>query len=155
MRAWQAWPSLRDKERFEPWFDRILVNICRDRLRRKRRHQLEELHEELPVYSDDPFREALARAEIDRLVLVLNPDQRVLIGLRFWRDLSLQEIANLLGIPLGTVQSRLHYALQRLREASEQGPGDGGKRSRATEASLTERMARRGSAGRSRQGEGR
>lgn len=164
-RAWQAWPGLRDKDRFEPWFDRILVNICRDRLRKKRGHQLEELDDELPVYSYDPFAAALARAEIGRLVRVLNPDQRVVVGLRFWRDLSLQEIANLLGIPLGTVQSRLHYALKRLRAAAEKGPserdsvgeggslGEGGSRSRAAEPSLIERMDGRAAAGRNRQGE--
>jgi RNA polymerase sigma-70 factor (ECF subfamily) len=152
-RAWQAWPSLRDQQRFEPWFDRILVNICRDRLRRRRRHQLEELDEGLPVYSEDPFQAALARAEIDRLVQVLNPDQRVVIGLRFWRDLSLQEIADLLGIPLGTVQSRLHYALQRLREAAESDPGDGASRSRVAEPSLIERMDRRAGPRRYGQGE--
>jgi RNA polymerase sigma-70 factor (ECF subfamily) len=152
-RAWKSWPSLRDKDRFEPWFDRILVNICRDRLRRKRGRQVEELDEELLVYTDDPFQAALARAEVDRLVLVLNPDQRVLVGLRFWRDLSLQEIANLLGIPLGTVQSRLHYALQRLREASERGAGGGGSRGRATEPSLIERLDRRVGTRHDRQGE--
>jgi len=124
-RAWQAWPKLRDRECFEPWFDRILVNICRDRLRRRRRHQLEELDDELAVYSEDPFAASLARAEVDRLLQVLSPDQRVVVGLRFWRDLSLQEIADLLGIPLGTVQSRLHYSLKDLRRAAEKSP-DGG-----------------------------
>jgi RNA polymerase sigma-70 factor (ECF subfamily) len=152
-RAWRAWPSLRDKERFEPWFDRILVNVCRDRLRRKRRPQLEVLDEELPVYSNDPFAAALARAEIDRLMQVLSPDHRVVIGLRYWRDLSLQEIADLLGIPLGTVQSRLHYALERLREAAEKDLVDGASRSPAIEAWSLERMDRRAGAGRHGQGE--
>jgi len=133
-RAWKAWPRLRDKESFEPWFDRILVNVCRDRLRIQRRHPLDELDEEVPVYAADPFEAALARAEIGRLVRVLNADQRVVIGLRYWRDLSLQEIADLLGIPLGTVQSRIHYALQRLREAAETGLRDGGSRNPATPA---------------------
>jgi DNA-directed RNA polymerase specialized sigma24 family protein len=132
-RAWRAWP-------------------------RKRRHQVEELDEEMPVYSDDPFEAALARAEIDRLVRALNPDQRVVVGLRFWRDLSLQEIADLLGIPLGTVQSRIHYALKSLREAAEKGHGngsldDGALRSPDMEPSLIERMDRRAGAGRHRQGE--
>jgi RNA polymerase sigma-70 factor (ECF subfamily) len=140
-RAWQAWPSLRDKDRFEPWFDRILVNICRDKLRGKRRHQVEELDEESPVYSDDPFRAVLARAEIDRLVRVLSPDQRVVVGLRFWRDMSLQAIADLLDIPLGTVQSRLHSALQRLREASADGIGAAGPQPTPQERSSPTRGA--------------
>jgi RNA polymerase sigma factor (sigma-70 family) len=50
---------------------------------------------------------------------VLNPDQKVVVSLRFWKDLSLQQIADLLGVPLGTVQSRLHYALRALRDESE------------------------------------
>ncbi len=118
-RSWQAWPTLRDQARFEPWFDRILVNICRDRLRKKRRFRIEELNDDLAVYIEDPFRAALARAEVDSLLHVLNPDQRIVVGLRFWKDLSLQQIAEMLGIPLGTVQSRLHYALRALREEAE------------------------------------
>jgi RNA polymerase sigma-70 factor (ECF subfamily) len=118
-RSWQAWPTLRDQEKFEPWFDRILVNICRDKLRKRRGVRVEELNDDLAVYVEDPFRSALARAEVDQLMHVLNADQTIVVGLRFWRDLSLQQIADLLGVPLGTVQSRLHYALRALREESE------------------------------------
>jgi RNA polymerase sigma-70 factor (ECF subfamily) len=118
-RSWQAWPTLRDQARFEPWFDRILVNICRDRLRKKRGIRIEELNDDLAVYIEDPFRAALAKAEVDSLLHVLNPDQRIVIGLRFWKDLSLQQIADMLDVPLGTVQSRLHYALRALREEAE------------------------------------
>jgi RNA polymerase sigma factor (sigma-70 family) len=118
-RSWQAWSTLRDQDRFEPWFDRILVNICRDKLRKSRRVRLEELNEELAVSVEDPFRAALARAEVEKLMHVLSPDQRIVVGLRFWRDLSLQQIADLLGVPLGTVQSRLHYALRALRDEAD------------------------------------
>lgn len=118
-RSWKAWPTLRDQDKFEPWFDRILVNICRDKLRKRRGVRIEELNDDLAVFVDDPFRAALAKAEVDQLMHVLNADQRVVVGLRFWRDLSLQQIADLLGVPLGTVQSRLHYGLRALREESE------------------------------------
>jgi RNA polymerase sigma factor (sigma-70 family) len=118
-RSWQAWPTLRDQARFEPWFDRILVNICRDRLRKRRGVHVEELNDDLAVYIEDPFRAALARAEVDSLLHVLSPDQRIVVGLRFWKDLSLQQIADTLGVPLGTVQSRLHYALRALREEAK------------------------------------
>jgi RNA polymerase sigma factor (sigma-70 family) len=124
-RSWQAWGSLRDKDRFEPWFDRILVNICRDKLRKRRGARLEELNDDLAVYIEDPFRAALAKAEVERILHVLNPDQRIVVGLRYWRDLSLQQIADLLGLPLGTVQSRLHYALRALREEIERTGGAG------------------------------
>lgn len=118
-RSWQAWATLRDQERFEPWFDRILVNICRDKLRKRRGVRIEELNDELAVYVDDPFKASLAKNEVDKLMHVLNPDQRVVVGLRFWKDLSLQQIADLLGVPLGTVQSRLHYALRALRDEAD------------------------------------
>jgi RNA polymerase sigma-70 factor (ECF subfamily) len=118
-RSWQAWPTLRNQDRFEPWFDRILVNVCRDRLRKRRGARIEELNDELAVYIDDPFRAVLAKNEVAALMHVLNPDQRVVVGLRFWRDLSLQQIADLLGVPLGTVQSRLHYALRALRDEAD------------------------------------
>jgi RNA polymerase sigma-70 factor (ECF subfamily) len=45
IRAWQAWGGLREAERFEPWFDRIVVNVCRDRLRRRRTIRFVELDE--------------------------------------------------------------------------------------------------------------
>jgi RNA polymerase sigma-70 factor, ECF subfamily len=118
-RSWQAWPTLRDQDRFEPWFDRILVNVCRDKLRKRRGVRIEELNDELAVYIDDPFKAALAKNEVAELIHVLNPDQRVVVGLRFWRDLSLQQIADLLGVPLGTVQSRLYYALRALRDEAD------------------------------------
>jgi RNA polymerase sigma-70 factor (ECF subfamily) len=118
-RSWQAWATLRDQDRFEPWFDRILVNVCRDKLRKRRGVRIEELNDELAVYTDDPFRASLAKNEVDKLMHVLSPDQRVVVGLRFWKDLSLQQIADLLGVPLGTVQSRLHYSLRALRDEAE------------------------------------
>ena len=118
-RSWQAWGSLRDQEKFEPWFDRILVNICRDRLRKRRGVRIVDLSDDLAIFIEDPFRAALAKNEVDRLIHVLNPDQRIVVGLRFWKDLSLQQIADLLGVPLGTVQSRLHYALRALRDEAE------------------------------------
>jgi RNA polymerase sigma-70 factor (ECF subfamily) len=118
-RSWQAWSTLRDQDRFEPWFDRILVNVCRDWLRKRRGVRIEELNDELAVYIDDPFKAAIARNEVASLMHILNPDQRVVVALRFWRDLSLQQIADLLDIPLGTVQSRLHYALRALRDEAD------------------------------------
>jgi RNA polymerase sigma-70 factor (ECF subfamily) len=63
---------------------------------------------------------------VNSLLAVLNPDQRVVVGLRYWKDLSLQQIADTLGIPLGTVQSRLHYALRAMREEAERTARAGG-----------------------------
>jgi RNA polymerase sigma-70 factor (ECF subfamily) len=47
----------------------------------------------------------------------LSPDHQVVVALRFYRDLTIDQIATRLGIPAGTVQSRLHYALKQLHAA--------------------------------------
>jgi RNA polymerase sigma-70 factor (ECF subfamily) len=116
-KAWQAWPKLRDPERFSAWFDRIVANACHDRLRRRRKLGDLQLDEEIAAvpHARDPFRDSLARDEAGRLVRRLPPEQQIVVGLRFWRDLSLEEIAERLQLPLGTVKSRLHYAMRTLR----------------------------------------
>jgi RNA polymerase sigma-70 factor (ECF subfamily) len=123
-KAWQAWPKLREPDRFSAWFDRIVVNVCNDRLRHRRGIRALELDEEIAgvPQARDPFREALARDEVGRLIRTLPADQQIVVGLRFWRDLSLDEIADRLQLPLGTVKSRLHYAMRTLRaELDRQG----------------------------------
>jgi RNA polymerase sigma factor (sigma-70 family) len=67
----------------------------------------------------DRFGALLARDSIARALGVLTVDQRTVLVLRYWRDLSLDQIAKRLGWPLGTVKSRLHYGLAALREQLE------------------------------------
>jgi RNA polymerase sigma-70 factor (ECF subfamily) len=111
--AWRKWSTLRDPARFEPWFDRILVNTCRDRLRSARR-QATDISEEVAIAAGDEFGRAHDRDLLANAISGLSPDHRVVVALRYYRDLPIEEIANRLGIPLGTVQSRLHYALKRM-----------------------------------------
>jgi RNA polymerase sigma-70 factor (ECF subfamily) len=54
----------------------------------------------------------------------LPADQQIVVGLRFWRDLSLEEIAERLQLPLGTVKSRLHYAMRTLRAELDREAGE-------------------------------
>jgi RNA polymerase sigma-70 factor (ECF subfamily) len=123
LHAWRAWPKLRDAGRFGAWFDRIVVNVCRDRIRRRHGIRLVELSDE-GASAPDPFAAWLAQDTVGRALAHLPLDQRMVIVLRYWGDLSLDEIAYRLAIPLGTVKSRLHYALRALRTAI--GPDDGG-----------------------------
>ena len=69
--------------------------------------------------ANDRFGALLARDSIGRALAVLTVDQRTVVVLRYWRDLSLEQIAERLGWPLGTVKSRLHYGLAALRERLE------------------------------------
>jgi RNA polymerase sigma-70 factor (ECF subfamily) len=114
--AWRKWSTLRDPARFEPWFDRILVNLCRDRLRSARR-QPTDISGEVAIQSGDPYGQAHDHDALANAIATLSPDHRVVVALRYFRDLPVDEIASRLDIPAGTVQSRLHYALKRLHAA--------------------------------------
>ena len=119
--GWRKIGSLRDPARFDAWFGRIVLNLCRDRLRQRRRGQVREaalVAEIEPARSDDislvAQRDAIAAA-----FPKLDPDLQVVVALRFYRDLQLEAISELLGIPVGTVKSRLHTGLKRLRAELE------------------------------------
>ena len=122
--AWRKWSTLRDPARFEPWFDRILVNTCRDRLRSMSRRATD-ISAEVAMQSGDQFGQAHDRDVLANAIAGLSPDHRVVVALRYYRDLPVDEIAGRLGIPAGTVQSRLHYALKRLHAAIDTADGKG------------------------------
>jgi RNA polymerase sigma-70 factor (ECF subfamily) len=121
--AWRKWSTLRDPARFEPWFDRILVNTCRDRLRSARR-QATDISVEVAMASGDHIGQANDRDLLANAIASLSPDHRVVVALRYYRDLPVEEIARRLGIPAGTVQSRLHYALKRLHSEIDTADGE-------------------------------
>ena len=113
--AWRQFSTLRDVANFEGWFHRILVNTCRNRLARAaRRHS----RDQPPDWgaAGDAFGQADNRDVIGAALRQLTPDHRVVVALRFYRDLSVDQIARQLGVRPGTVHSRLHYALKRLAE---------------------------------------
>jgi RNA polymerase sigma-70 factor (ECF subfamily) len=123
--AWRGFAGLRDRDRFDAWFGRILVNGCRDRLRARRRHpsvvtlSLPEVdRHHVPLAGDASLRLAI-RDTLERAFTSLDPDHAVVVVLRYYADLSVPQIASRLGIAEGTVKSRLHHALRRLRSAVE------------------------------------
>ena len=120
--AWRRVGSLRDPNRFGAWFDRILVNHCRDRLRRRRRA--------VPIAAPPVGFDAAAAppdtgidADLDRALAGLDADHRIVVVLRYWQDLPVDDIALRVGIPSGTVKSRLHHALRALRTSLETSHG--------------------------------
>jgi RNA polymerase sigma-70 factor, ECF subfamily len=122
--AWRKWATLRDPARFEHWFDRILVNTCRDRLRSPRR-RLTDISTEVAITTGDPFTQTHDRDALAAALGALSPEHRAVVALRYYGDLPVDEIASRLGIPPGTVQSRLHYALKRLHAAIDEADGKG------------------------------
>jgi RNA polymerase sigma-70 factor (ECF subfamily) len=114
--AWDRRRSLRDLETVEAWFNRILVNVCRQELRRRgRRPAVTEIE---PSVNGDHDR-LHDRDELTRAIRTLMPDEQILVALRFGRDLTVPQIAAETGMAEGTVKSRLHYALEHLRAALE------------------------------------
>jgi RNA polymerase sigma factor (sigma-70 family) len=118
--AWRNWATLRDPELFEHWFDRILVNTCRNRLRHGARRQTEDLTTEGDFLAPDAYGPTDDRGLLQPAMARLAPDQRVVVALRFYRDLSIEQIADRLGVRPGTVKSRLHRALRGLRSSLDQ-----------------------------------
>lgn len=117
--AWQKWATLRDPAAFERWFQRILVNTCRNRLRRTTRWRITDISAELLVPTADAESRSDDREMIRGAMLELGTDDRILLALRYDRDLTVEGIADILSVPAGTVKSRLHHALRRLQEALE------------------------------------
>ena len=118
-RAWRARATLKDADAFQGWLDRILVNACMDRMRRRNLIRFVEIEAGEEVPGGDPFRELLSKDELGRALDILPPEQRAVVVLRFWRDLTVDEIARRLGCPSGTVKSRLHAAIGALRARME------------------------------------
>jgi RNA polymerase sigma-70 factor (ECF subfamily) len=128
--AWARFTSLRDRGRFDAWFDRILVNGCRDRLRARRRVRMVELDAAPAPAVPDGTGDAGERDALQRALAQLSADQRLAVTLRYYGDRSLEEIAELTGERVGTVKSRLHYGLLALRAAYDAAgrlPGEGSR----------------------------
>jgi RNA polymerase sigma-70 factor (ECF subfamily) len=123
--AWRDLPNLRDPDRFDAWLRSLLVRACYEEARRQRRNPtVTLLAVDTPSTPDDSA--AIAdRDALDRAFRRLDADHRIVIVLHHYEGVPLVEIAESLGIPVGTARSRLHYGLKRLREAlaSDAAPG--------------------------------
>ena len=116
--AWRELPRLRDPERFGPWLHRLLVNACYEELRRHRRWttRLRALPVDGPATPDTTVSVA-DRDALDRAFVRLTPEHRAVFVLHHHAGLTLAEVADVVGVPLGTVKSRLHHATRAMRAA--------------------------------------
>jgi RNA polymerase sigma factor (sigma-70 family) len=114
--AWDRRRDLRDIESFDGWFNRILVNACRQELRRRARKPA--LTEVEPTTAGEHDR-LHDRDELTRAIVRLSPEEQILVALRFGRDMTVPQIAAQTGTAEGTVKSRLHSTLAHLRAALE------------------------------------
>jgi RNA polymerase sigma-70 factor (ECF subfamily) len=118
--AWRDLSALRDPDRFEAWLHRLLVRACYREARRERRQWAIELEvRPLEATSPDPAIDLTDRDQLERGFHRLDADQRIVLVLHYYLGLSLDEAADALGIPPGTVRSRLHRATAAMRAALE------------------------------------
>ena len=119
-RAYRALARLEPEDSLRPWLYRVAVNLSYNRQPRKNVsfHPLEEASKEVVTERDSPS-EAAELAERRRVVLecvdALGPKHKVVVVLHYLNGLNLDEIGFSLGIAVGTVKSRLHYALRGLK----------------------------------------
>jgi RNA polymerase sigma-70 factor, ECF subfamily len=115
---WQDLPQLRDPARFDAWSYRLLVRACYAEAGRNRRWtpNLTLLPVDEPA-AEDGTGSVIDRDQLDRAFRRLSLDQRTAVVLRHYLDLPMDRVAEILGVPVGTVASRMHYAMRGLRAA--------------------------------------
>ena len=119
VRAWREIPKLRDADRFDAWLRRLVVNACYDESRRVRRRAEVSL---VGIGERSVIDSSGAQAEsdsVERAFRQLPLDQRTVLVLQHYAGLSHSEIAETLGIPVGTVKSRVRYGVAAMRAALE------------------------------------
>jgi RNA polymerase sigma-70 factor, ECF subfamily len=119
--AWRSLPGLRDPDKYEAWMRRLLVRACFQNIRRSRRVQAVEI-ELTPDH--EPAIAGLERQldihdQVERGLARLSADLRAVVVLVYYLDLPYVDAAQAMGVPLGTVKSRLNRATQALRAEIE------------------------------------
>jgi RNA polymerase sigma factor (sigma-70 family) len=118
--AWRDVRGLRDPDRFDAWLHRLTVRACYRVARSERHRTFTEVpfvptHQQSSV--DDDQRLLAVRDQLERGFRRLSAEERAVLVLRYYLDLPLAEAADIMGIPLGTMKSRLNRATHALRAA--------------------------------------
>lgn len=116
--AWDHLPGLRDPDRFDAWTYRLVVRAAYKEAHRTQaqRDRVRWMPPDSGTGTDMPDRIA-DHDELEQAFKTLSPEHRAVLTLRYYCDLPLGEIAEILDIPVGTVGSRLHHATRHLRDA--------------------------------------
>lgn len=116
--------QLEDPSKLEAWLCRMTANTARDIIRCRSRSTL--FGEARGIYSDNQlfspetaFLTMEERRDVKRQVESLRPEHRQVIYLKYYREMSYEEISSALGVPVGTVKSRLFHARQEIKKLLE------------------------------------
>jgi len=127
VKSWQRLGQFQGGSSFGTWLIRIVINLCLDQMRKRRRHPTESLEvlgpdsravvRQLPDFAASPV-DSLERAElrqrIDAAIEKLSPNHRTVLVLHEFDEMAYKEIAKTIGCNIGTVMSRLFYARRRM-----------------------------------------
>lgn len=132
--AFRGFHTFQSGSSFRAWFFRVLTNCYFSRYRKQKRHGTELALDDTPelylycqtaalglhARSEDPAGEVMNRLETEQVeaaIAALPEEHRVVAALYFMQDFSYQEIAEMVGVPVGTIRSRLHRGRRMLQRA--------------------------------------
>ena len=118
IRVFRAWQSFKPGTSFLSWIYRIVTNLHRDELRRRKGRYQEE--SELAVHPIEEYVEGHLSEPVSKALADLTPDQRQIVLLADVEECSYEEIGKIVGCSVGTVRSRLHRARGQLRKLVNQ-----------------------------------
>lgn len=112
-RAWQNQKSLKNIKAFRAWLTQILMNVCKDMIRKREKQKW------VPLEEDAVAIEAIDTAgiSVNEILAMLSPEHRTVVVLFYLEGYKIREIAQMLDTPMGTIKSRLMYARIYLRKA--------------------------------------
>ena len=124
--AYEKIDTFKGNSKFSTWLYRIAVNKCISKLRRRK---VERKHLDNRIFDEDiindygiaPQNESelikkQITEKISKSLQSLPEEQKTVLELKIFQDLSFEEISNIIGVPVGTAKSRMHYALKKIRE---------------------------------------
>jgi len=124
VRAWTALPNFKGQSQFRTWLYRIVTNLCYNRLpnlRRSLNDLGDDVMEDIPETKfnapADEFESNEARRHLHQAISQLDEQYRLLVTMRYQNELSYEEIAASLNLPLGTVKTGIFRAKAKLRNA--------------------------------------
>ena len=108
--AWKSFNDLKEKRYFKTWITRILINKCKDYIKKKR--YTEELSDTIEVLSNFPIEEL----DVIDGICKMSSKVSIYITLRFYNDMTYEEVAKVLKEPVSTVKYKTNKALLELKE---------------------------------------
>ena len=122
--TWRSLTRFKEEQPFRPWLLTIVANRCRMHMRRRKipTIPIETAEEDYLISADNVLKDILCQEqeqELQAALIHLTPEQQRVLELRFFAELEFTEIALVMNVPLGTVKSRFHRAMNALRTSAQ------------------------------------